>query len=535
MPEIKNWDKLNFKSWNDISYKDESVSSFFGKTYFYYDKDAQKLFSKTFTIIERFLHVVFGYKSEYNRENFWQFLQSKKIVAGECPAKDRYRQIVQDRLGALYRDKASYFDEMINGKASEDELIEKFKNGLDVNCVNSTQYFDKGATALWEACYRKKYKVAKYLIENGANVNVGYNGGYVADTPFHALLSEGNLDLALFMVGHGLDLNHKNDKGQTPLHLAVLHCNLQNRNTKPIIEALLAKNPDINAVDKEGKTPLCYACDKREGNSLELVQCLAEHGANINVYVRYGNTPLNLACKANNVAVARYLFEKGASITPPKDPPADFGSQREIVYPPLVEAITYREPNMELIDLLLEKGADSNQGGGEGGNQFFALSKAASTGCTELGAYLIEKGAKVDTADEYGRTALGKLFIYHEAKSQQNSIKFAKLLLDKGANPNITPNFDSPYLHQIIANGKKDMLELFLSCPRTQVDILNKSGRLNEINWTPLHLAVFKGEEDMVRMLLARGANPASLDRSGKTPADLAKQLGHSNIAALFA
>ncbi|MGL9779745.1 MAG: ankyrin repeat domain-containing protein [Wolbachia sp.] len=52
------------------------------------------------------------------------------------------------------------------------------------------------------------------------------------------------------------DVNVKNDKGNTPLHLAVEEGNLE------AVKHLIEKGADINAIGQHRRTPLCIAAKK---------------------------------------------------------------------------------------------------------------------------------------------------------------------------------------------------------------------------------------------------------------------------------
>ena len=58
----------------------------------------------------------------------------------------------------------------------------------------------------------------------------------------------------------------------------------------------------------------------------------------------------------------------------------------------------------------------------------------------------------------------------------------------------------------------------------------------NEARETPLHAAADGGHADVVRLLLARGADAHAVEESGQTPLDYAVALGNGDaVAALRA
>lgn len=72
----------------------------------------------------------------------------------------------------------------------------------------------------------------------------------------------------------------------------------------------------------------------------------------------------------------------------------------------------------------------------------------------------------------------------------------------------------------------------------TEIDELYRSGenigQTTIGNQTALHLAAIEGQNEMVKWLLAREANPLAQDQNGKTPADFANQQGHSETAKII-
>lgn len=97
------------------------------------------------------------------------------------------------------------------------------------------------------------------------------------------------------------DLNAcpKDDKGLTPLHVAVLHDRIV------IVDFLLDRDTDINAVDSDGLTALHYACVKGHQNILLL---LLHANANPAVTDLRGNTPLHLAVDRGHESCVKALL-----------------------------------------------------------------------------------------------------------------------------------------------------------------------------------------------------------------------------------
>ena len=338
---------------------------------------------------------------------------------------------------------------------SDDQLIVLLKSHPEWINIKDKD----GNTLLYNACSNDNTKLAKFLIEQGADVNIKDEEG---DTPLYWVCKNDNIELAKFLIEHGADksVNFKNKYDSTPLIWAC-----HNDNTE-LAKLLLEHGADVNSKDKNGMTTFSYACSF---SNIELAKLLLEHGADINSKNKYGTTPLCLACLNNNTEVARFLIEHDADVNS-KDRngytplyiaccdnhielakllighDADVNIKDEDGKTPLYWACYNNE--IELVKLLLEYGADVNIKDKEGDTP---LSWACKNNSKELAKLLIEHGADVNSKDKNGRTPL-----YH-AYSFRN-IELVKLLLEHGAGK----DFDINNVHRYITRNK-EIEDLILS------------------------------------------------------------------------
>ena len=107
----------------------------------------------------------------------------------------------------------------------------------------------------------------------------------------------------------------------------------------------------------------------------------------------------------------------------------------------------------------------------------------------------------------------------------------ALLLLAHGADasaPSRNPMMNQP-LHAAAA-GRADLkLVQALLDAGADPDAPQRGG------YCALHSAAQNGNEAMVRLLLARGANRAKAAADGRTPVELAREKGHASVEALLA
>lgn len=161
---------------------------------------------------------------------------------------------------------------LINASSEGHLEIVKFlvSKGADLNIKNKYGY-----TALMKAANEGHLEVVKFLVKSGADVNIKDKSG---DTALHnaidlfmetlkvstykgketksATLNEAikkHTDIAKFLIDNGADVNAKNDNGDTVLIKASNSGNLD------IVKYLVKNGTDVNAKNNQNKTALNYS------------------------------------------------------------------------------------------------------------------------------------------------------------------------------------------------------------------------------------------------------------------------------------
>ena len=144
---------------------------------------------------------------------------------------------------------------------------------------------------------------------------VGYAVGvFVVDwseIPLFRAIAQKDNEVVKQQINSGFDVNTKDEHGETALHVAVQHGNLE------MIRFLLEKGAKVNIKDAEKRTPLLMIHDSLgddDGASLkEIVRLLVSRGADINVRNEDNETFLMSAAEDDNVEGVKFLLELGAN------------------------------------------------------------------------------------------------------------------------------------------------------------------------------------------------------------------------------
>ncbi len=141
----------------------------------------------------------------------------------------------------------------------------------------------------------------KMHIAKGADFNKADQYGY---SPLKRAIEGHHPEASIAIIESGkADLNAKDREGRTPLIVAV------SMGEQAIAEALIAKGADVKAKDNNDRTALHAAILLGQKDMATL---LIEKGVDVNATDKTGQTPLTLAMQRNQPEIADLLRKKGA-------------------------------------------------------------------------------------------------------------------------------------------------------------------------------------------------------------------------------
>jgi ankyrin repeat protein len=309
-------------------------------------------------------------------------------------------------------------------------------------------------------------------------------------TALHVAAEAGHVVTLFVLLQAGAHVNVRDKSGETPLFGAVANGHLR------ATQLLLQRGARSNVGDRDGWRPLHEVAWRGYDKIAEL---LLNAGTNIHVVNQeYRDTPLMVACMENHVAIARQLQERGALID----------QINQDGWTALWMSVT--NGNYEAAEFLLQAGADRNFKDPDG---IRPLHRAAWMFHINIAELLLRYGADLKAVDERGLSAL------HWAV-RAPSVDGVNYLLDAGA--------------KIEARDREGNTPLHLACGMRVADnyMLDEAER-----WQDHAEFCERARGEIIRLLLARGANAHTTNQQGQTALDVARlylQPGEQECLRLF-
>jgi len=381
-----------------------------------------------------------------------------------------------------------------NGNADMMRLL--LDAGADANAVDPT-----GETVLMTASRVGVLDAVKLLVDRGAVVDA--KDPEFQQTALMVAVRENHPDVVRFLVERHADVNAQTRTGRTPPWvlpnsvpgfghgIGIVRGGLPDRGSRylipgaltPLLYAardgrlesariLLGAGADIEAKDANGITPLLMAITN---NHMDVARFMVERGARINVVDWYGRTPLWAAVETRNMDVDNgEPFENGVD----------------------------RAPVLELIQVLLDKGADPN-------------TRTKET--PPIRRQMLRVTGSLAWVDFTGQTP----FL---TASLAGDLAVMRLLLEYGADPYV-PTFGGTtalmaaaginwVVDQTYDEGPKALMEAVKLCYELGMDV----NAVNSMGLTAVHGAANRGSDDIIQFLVAKGAKLDVKDQEGRTP-----------------
>lgn len=255
------------------------------------------------------------------------------------------------------------------------------------------------SAALYQASENGHIKIVKELLDMGLSANDDWGG----NPPLQAAVFGGRTDVVEFLLERGADVNAVSRGGYTALHVAARS---QADNTPEIVWRLLGAGASVNVQNQDGDTPLMSAIGNRD-----IALMLLDSGANVKLVNNGGETALMYASGQHRTGMIKVLVDKGA----------DINAKNKQGQTPLMwtsGAIDNVEAP-ETVQTIIDNGADVHVQDVDG---WTALMYAASEGLNGTVRVLIGAGADRNKRNKDGQTAL-QLAI---ANSQKQTISILR-------------------------------------------------------------------------------------------------------------
>ncbi|XP_067679439.1 uncharacterized protein [Haliotis asinina] len=337
-----------------------------------------------------------------------------------------------------------------------------------------------GRTALFPGVQSEDVEVIQIIRDKGFDLLKCDRDG---NNALHAACKAGveDFDTIYTLFGNSFGhINQQNNDGETVLYLLV-HGNIS-CDFKQLLDG--GANPNIASAN--GRTVLHVAVEKKK---FELVELLLQRDGDSRVADETGMTPLHIASQSGNCQIVRLLLKHGAA------PNAVNENGRTSIH--LASENLYKDCVQEL----LKEGADPCAMDNKG------LTPLHICVGVNIAMEALKRKMMYPFIGPYG-IPLESV----EKSTTQLRHCIMKMLLDAGANPNVSDNEGKSILY--VASTEQSA--------ETSVKILLEAG--GDISTTDpdgrslLHFVAESGKPEAYRLLVDSGADEYARDHSGRTP-----------------
>jgi ankyrin repeat protein len=379
-----------------------------------------------------------------------------------------------------------------NGNAAMIRML--IDAGADPNTSDPT-----GETALVTAIRAGNLEAVKALLDRQAVVDA--RDPAFQQTALMVAVRENHPDIVKLLIDRGADVNAQTRQGETPQWIlpnsvpgfghgvGIVRGGLPARGSRYFIPGAL--------------TPLLYA--SRDGRS-EIARMLVSAKADLRKTDANGITPLIMAISNNHMDTARFLIESGADINA-----SDWYGRTPLWTSVEVRNMDFdnatfkndvdRKPVLDMIQLLLERGADPNPRTKES---------------IPIRRFMLRTTGTLEWVDFTGQTPFLRAAL-------AGDLTVMRLLLKHGADPKIstfagtTPLMAAAGVNWVVDQtydeGKDALLEAVKLCYELGLSVND----VNSMGVTALMGAANRGSDEIIQYLVDKGAKLDPRDKEGRS------------------
>lgn len=174
---------------------------------------------------------------------------------------------------------------------------------------------EEGDSILFYALMNDNYDLVEYLIKvKKINIRNKNNKGY-NPIIWYCAAGGGNIKIANLIIRAGVDVNDSNEDGVNAIIASILNtrCNRKvfKKRTYDILKNIsflkyiVKQGIDINHKDNYGNTSLHYAI--KLSREKEIIKLLLDYGADVNIKNKHGETPLDIALEKGDKDIVNLL------------------------------------------------------------------------------------------------------------------------------------------------------------------------------------------------------------------------------------
>lgn len=269
--------------------------------------------------------------------------------------------------------------------------VSTFKLVFDIKYLNCRDSNSK--TLLIYACISGNEEIVNFLLDNGADINKGTEGGI---TPLMYAVCKNHIEIVKILLNRGADVNRRMTVIERNSALLFACYNNYYEIGKLLLEH--GANPNIINNDVYGTSPLLCVC---QNNNYEFAELLLEYGANINITDNHNETIL---FHIKDLNMMRFLLKRGINVNH-----ANRHSNTDLIYRCI-------KKNKEHIKLLLEYDADINYANSDNETALFFACEDSQHFDITIVELLLSNDAIVTHQNNRGKDVL---HIAHKTKNKK--------------------------------------------------------------------------------------------------------------------